>query len=90
MTGLDLDGSALMGEAFKDSNPPIVLADLSTETGRNIQAGVRFMFMGAVRGIRNPDAHQLFKALDAEEGLETLAFASLLMRRLNDALQLAR
>ena len=79
-----------MGEAFKDSDPPIVLVDLTTETGRNIQAGYRFLFMGAVRGIRNPDAHELFKALDAEEALETLAFASLLMRRLDNALQLAR
>ena len=26
----------------------IVLGDLSTETGRNIQTGFRFMFMGAV------------------------------------------
>jgi uncharacterized protein (TIGR02391 family) len=85
MTSLELDGSPLMGEAFKDDDPPIVLADLSTETGKNIQAGYRFLFMGAVRGIRNPDAHELFKALDAEEALETLAFASLLMRRLDDA-----
>jgi hypothetical protein len=43
------------------------------------------MFMGAVRGIRNPDAHERFKALDAEEALETLAFASMLMRRLDNA-----
>jgi uncharacterized protein (TIGR02391 family) len=85
MTGLDLDGSKLMGEAFADSDPPIVLADLSTETGRNVQAGFRFLFMGAVRGIRNPDAHELFKALDAEEALETLALASMLMRRLDAA-----
>jgi len=85
ITGLDLDGASLMGEAFKDSDPQIALADLSTETGRNIQAGFRFLFMGAVRGIRNPDAHELFKALDAEEALETLAFASMLMRRLDDA-----
>jgi uncharacterized protein (TIGR02391 family) len=85
MTGLDLDGSKLMGEAFADSDPPIVLGDLSTETGKSIQAGFRFLFMGAVRGIRNPDAHELFKALDAEEALETLAFASMLMRRLDAA-----
>ena len=90
MIGLELDGSSLMGEAFKDDDPPIVLADLSTETGKNIQAGYRFLFMGAVRGIRNPDAHELFTALDAEEALETLAFASLLMRRLDDALPLDR
>lgn len=74
-----------MGEAFKDADPAITLADLSTETGRNIQAGFRFMFMGAVRGIRNPDAHELFTALNAEEALETLAFASMLMRRLDSA-----
>jgi uncharacterized protein (TIGR02391 family) len=85
MTGLELDGGKLMGEAFADSDPPIVLGDLSTDTGRNVQAGFRFLFMGAVRGIRNPDAHELFKALDAEEALETLAFASMLVRRLDAA-----
>lgn len=85
MTGLDLDGAKLMAEAFKDADPPIALADLSSETGKNIQSGFRFMFMGAVRGIRNPDAHERFKALDAEEALETLAFASMLMRRLDSA-----
>jgi len=85
MTGLDLDGSKLMGEAFTDTNPPIALADLSTETGRNIQAGFRLLFMGAVRGIRNPNAHELFKALDAEDALETLGFASMLMRRIDGA-----
>jgi uncharacterized protein (TIGR02391 family) len=85
MTGLDLDGSKLMGEAFADTDPPIILGDPCTETGRNIQAGFRLLFMGAVRGIRNPDAHELFKALDAEEALETLAFASMLMRRLDAA-----
>jgi uncharacterized protein (TIGR02391 family) len=85
MAGLDRDGSPLMGQAFKDSDPPILLADLSTETGRTIQAGYRFLFMGAVTGVRNPDAHEQFKALDAEEALEVLAFASLLMRRLDSA-----
>lgn len=85
MTGLDLDGAKLMGEAFRDSDPPLRLADLAADTGRNVQAGFRFMFMGAVRGIRNPDAHERFKALDAEEALETLAFASMLMRRLDNA-----
>jgi uncharacterized protein (TIGR02391 family) len=85
MTGLDLDGSKLMGEAFANTDPPLVLGDLSTQTGRDIQAGFRFLFMGAGQGIRNPDAHELFKALDSEEALETLAFASMLMRRLDEA-----
>lgn len=43
------------------------------------------MFMGAVVGIRNPRAHEQFEAMDENEALEELAFASLLMRRLDDA-----
>lgn len=85
VTKLDLDGSSLMSKAFSDSDPLIELADLSTETGRNIQSGFRFLFMGAAQGIRNPDAHEQFKQLDDEEGFEALAFASLLMRRLDEA-----
>jgi uncharacterized protein (TIGR02391 family) len=86
MTGRDdLDGVKLMSATFSDSNPLISLGDPSSETGRNIQAGFRFMFMGAVQGIRNPDAHEQFKALDPEEAFETLAFASMLMRRLDES-----
>ena len=85
MTKLDLDGSALMGRAFADVDPPILLGDLSTETGRSIQAGNRFVFMGVVQGIRNPDAHEQFKPVDEQEGFEKLGLASMLMRRLDEA-----
>jgi len=85
MSGIDDDGQSLMGSAMRDDNPPIKFADLSTETGRNIQAGFRFMFMGAVRGIRNPDAHDQFRPLNDEEAFEELSFASMLMRRLDAA-----
>ena len=85
MTKLDLDGSAPMTRVFSDKYPVIELADLSTETGRNVQSGFRFLFMGAAQGIRNPEAHEQFRPLDDEEGFEALAFASLLMRRLDEA-----
>ena len=85
MTNLALDGSGLMSRAFSDKDPVVELADLSTETGRNIQSGFRFLFMGATQGLRNPDAHEQFRPLDNEEGFEALAFASLLMRRLDEA-----
>jgi uncharacterized protein (TIGR02391 family) len=85
MTGIDDDGQSLMGSAMRDENPLIRFGDLTTETGRNIQAGFRFMFMGAVRGIRNPDAHEKFRPLNDEEAFEELSFASMLMRRLDDA-----
>ena len=74
-----------MNKAFAESDPYIVLGDLSTETGRNIQTGFHFLFMGAVRGIRNPNAHAQFEPLGREEGSEELAFASMLMRRLDNA-----
>jgi uncharacterized protein (TIGR02391 family) len=85
MSGLSDDGVALMHKAFSESNPIVLLADLSTQTGKNIQEGFRFLFAGAVQGLRNPDAHEQFRPLDAEEGFEALAFASLLMRRLDSA-----
>jgi hypothetical protein len=34
MTGLPGDGAGLMGNAFKDDQPTLALADLSTQTGR--------------------------------------------------------
>lgn len=85
MTGLDDDGSSLMNRVFSEHNPLLILGDLSIETGRSVQSGFRFLFVGAVRGIRNPDAHEQFQPLDTEEGLEQLAFASMLMRRLDAA-----
>ena len=85
MTGLDLDGSKLMDAALSGAGPKVRFADLSTQTGRDIQQGLHFLFRGAVQGIRNPDAHEQFKPLDEEEGLEELAFASMLMRRLDGA-----
>jgi uncharacterized protein (TIGR02391 family) len=86
VTGLNLDGYDLMGKAFRDDNPPIRLGDLTKESGRNIQAGFRLIFMGAVRGIRNPDAHELFEPLNEEEAFEELGLASMLMRHLDDAM----
>lgn len=85
MTGIDLDGVKLINKVISDSQPLIVFADMSTQTGKDIQAGLRFLFMGAVQAIRNPDAHEAFKPLDQEEGMEALAFASMLMRRLDEA-----
>jgi uncharacterized protein (TIGR02391 family) len=86
LTGIDADGSELVGKAFSEQNPRLVVADLSTQPGRNIPAGFRLMLTGAIRGIRNPDAHELFKPLDDEEALEKLSFASMLMRRLDEAM----
>jgi uncharacterized protein (TIGR02391 family) len=85
VTGLDADGTDLMGKAFGGATPRLLLADQSTQTGRDVQAGFLQLFSGAVRGIRNPNAHELFTALDDNEALEQLTLASLLMHRLDAA-----
>lgn len=56
--GEELDGQDLMFQTFRSGDPVIKLADLSTETGENIQEGYKFLFGGTVRGIRNPKAHE--------------------------------
>ena len=60
-----------------------MLADLSTQTGKDIQAGYRFLFMGSQQAIRNPAAHEPFGEMDDDEAFELLGLASLLMRKLD-------
>lgn len=85
MTGRAKDGTALMQRVFSAEDPDLLLGDLTTLTGRNMQEGFRFIFTGAVQAIRNPPAHELFEDMALNEALEYLAFISLLMRKLDDA-----
>jgi len=87
MTGLPGDGAGLMSNAFKDDHPALVLADLTTQTGKDIQAGYRFLFMGSQQAIRNPHAHEQFGEMDDDEAFELLGLAGHLMRRLDEASQ---
>lgn len=52
------DGASLITNTFSLSNPLIELADLTTETGRNIQLGYMKIFEGMMIGIRNPKSHE--------------------------------
>ena len=48
------DGQALMNKVFADKEPIIETADRSTQTGRDIHMGTRFLFAGAMAALRNP------------------------------------
>jgi uncharacterized protein (TIGR02391 family) len=85
LTGLDLDGKALMGRAFDEQRPILKLNAGSNRSDRDEQEGFKFVFMGAMSGIRNPKAHEQLLSTDEDRALEYLALASLLMRRLDDA-----
>jgi uncharacterized protein (TIGR02391 family) len=81
----DKSGSKLVGQALGTSTPPL---DVSTETGQSAedeQEGYQQLFRGAMLGVRNPKAHELFKPDDPQQALEYLGFASLLHRRLDIA-----
>jgi uncharacterized protein (TIGR02391 family) len=82
-TGNELDGANLMRTAFSPNNPIIVLDDLSTETGRNIQQGYMEIFAGAMIGIRNPKAHDNITITEIR-AKHFIYLASLLMHKINE------
>ncbi len=82
-TGQELDGASLMTRAFSINAPIIVLGDLSTETGRNIQQGYMQIFAGAMTGFRNPKAHGNL-IISKERAIHFLFLASLLFHKLDE------
>lgn len=83
-TGEELDGAPLMNRAFSPKSPVIVLDDLTTESGKNIQFGYMQIFAGSMTGIRNPKAHANIR-ISPERALQFLTLASLLMEKLDEA-----
>jgi uncharacterized protein (TIGR02391 family) len=85
------DGDDLMRNAFSykchptthaiERTPQLRLTnrDLATDSGFNVQDGYMNLFAGAMRGIRNPKAHDDV-TIDAAEAWEMLMFASHLLR----------
>lgn len=78
----ELDGNKLMLNAFKLDNPIIKLNNLQTQSEKDIQDGYMHMFAGAMLGIRNPKAHAN-ESISQEDALRKLAFASMLMYKLD-------
>jgi uncharacterized protein (TIGR02391 family) len=86
-TGIDLDGSALVNQAFSLNDPYLVLSELDTDSGRNDQKGFIQLFSGSYQGIRNPKAHSLNHDLTELKASQYLVHASLLARRVSEAHQ---
>jgi len=83
-TGQSLDGRDLMAKVFREQGPLIKLNKLKTRSERDEQEGFKFLFMGAMVGIRNPKAHDDIAQMDPFRTLEYLGFASLLMKRIEE------
>ena len=88
-SGLDRSGRDLMAAAFGGDEPPIDLSVETGQSGRDEQEGLRFLFMGAIQGIRNPKGHENVKQEDPQRTLEYLAMVSVMFRRLDDAAETA-
>jgi len=84
-TGLsNSDGKELMARVFKEDDPIIELNELKTRSEQDEQEGFKFLFMGAMVGIRNPKAHDNVVQAAPHRTLEYLGFASLLMERIEE------
>jgi uncharacterized protein (TIGR02391 family) len=81
-TGNEMDGVSLMREAF-GSKHIIILDDIESESGRNIQDGYMQIFAGAMQGIRNPKAHDNID-IHKERAMHQIILASLLMYKLDE------
>ena len=77
-----MDGRSLMHTVFSPKAPLIVLADLSTQNGKDMQQGYMEMFAGAMSAIRNPKAHDNI-AITRERGFHLLFVASTLWQTLD-------
>ncbi len=82
-TTKEFDGSNLMNRAFSLTEPIIELADLTTESGQNIQKGYLQIYSGVMTGIRNPKTHSNVD-ITKERAIHLLFLCSQLFYMLED------
>lgn len=85
-TGRSDDGTYLVNEVFKLSDPTLVFSEVETETGQSDQKGFMEIFRGVYQGVRNPKAHTLNNDLTDKNAAQYLVMLSLLARRVDEAI----
>ena len=82
------DGVEAMNKVFSEKNTIIDICDRTTDTGKNIHNGTRFMLVGAMSALRNPKSHSNDErdTVTKEEAMRRLMFASLLMYKIDEAI----
>ena len=86
-SGLKKRGTTLMHDVFNEKKPLIKLNAMQEEYEIDEQGGFRFIYAGAMEGIRNPKAHAEVKQKDPYRTLEYIALASLLAKRLDEGVK---
>lgn len=83
-TGLDLDGTALTGQAFGLDNGRLIFSEVSSDSGKNDQKGFLKIYEGVYAGVRNVKAHSLNHDLNETKAAQYLVMLSLLARRVEE------
>ncbi len=78
-------GYKLVMKVFGGNPPILTLNNQETQTEKDEQQGFQFLFAGAVLAIRNPRGHECGMVDSPDMCLDHLSFASMLLRRLEDA-----
>jgi len=86
-TGLDFDGAELIQKVFSVNSPMLVFNTLRTEQEKKDHKGFSNLLIGFFGAVRNPRAH-VPKILweGEEEAADYLTLASLLMRKIEQAI----
>ena len=80
----DVDGVKLIQKALTWESPLIKLNKGTTDSDKNEQIGYMEILVGAMRGIRNPRAHEHGLVDGPGEALELLGMAHNLLRKINN------
>lgn len=82
------DGQSLMNKVFAENDPVLEAGDRTTQTGKDIHSGTRFLFAGAMAALRNPKAHENIK-IGKDDSMRRLIFASMLMFQIDEIIALS-
>ena len=82
-------GVDLMNKVFSAKNPIIRFNNNQSESDRNEQEGLMFMFRGAMQAIRNLHAHENLK-IEELEAKRILVLTSFLMQKLDLSIQFSK
>lgn len=88
MSGVKLDGAALVDRVFAVEKPMLAINSLQTETERSEHKGFAALLKGCFGAVRNPLAHEPKILWQGEEdAADYLSLISLLHRKLDDAVK---
>jgi uncharacterized protein (TIGR02391 family) len=86
LSGIQLDGAALVDRVFSIERPVLAINSLQTETEKSEHKGFAMLLKGCFAAIRNPLAHEPKILWQGEEdAADCLSLISLLHRKLDDA-----